>query len=238
MKIRTIRITAFIITLMLILTIYACGGNEQKISPDTVTAGADSGGQKSSADAAVTDAMGGSEQQKPAETTAGDSIDTSIDGADEGSPAVSPEIETSPPVDEPSGEPAEAPGGGEEMTTADSIVALAQSLIGAEYEWGAAGPDKFDNSGFVYYCFKENGITLPRKTSEMFASGTPVEREDLLPGDLVFFTYNEDRSASYVGIYLGDGRFIAENNEDRPVSIHDMTLDYYTKIYVGARRYF
>jgi cell wall-associated NlpC family hydrolase len=54
----------------------------------------------------------------------------------------------------------------------------------------------------------------------------------------VFFTYNDDRSASYVGIYMGDGQFIAENNEDSPVCLHDMTLDYYMNIYVGARRYF
>ena len=129
-------------------------------------------------------------------------------------------------------------GDNEGISTADSIVALAESLIGAEYEWGAAGPDTFDNSGFVYYCFYENGITLPRKTADMFAAGTAVELEDLMPGDLVFFTYNEDRSASYVGIYIGDGEFIAENNENSPVCIHDMTLDYYVDIYVGARRYF
>ncbi len=135
-------------------------------------------------------------------------------------------------------EPAASNGDDEETSTAGSIVALAESLIGAEYEWGAAGPDTFDNSGFVYYCFKENGITLPRKTADMFASGTAVEPEDLLPGDLVFFTYNEDRSASYVGIYIGDGQFVAENNENSPVCIHDMTLDYFVEIYVGARRYF
>jgi cell wall-associated NlpC family hydrolase len=70
----------------------------------------------------------------------------------------------------------------------------------------------------------------------MFTAGTAVESEDLLPGDLVFFTYNEDKSASYVGIYLGDGQFIAENNEKQPVRIQDMTLDYYKEIYIGARR--
>ena len=133
--------------------------------------------------------------------------------------------------------PAADNGADVENSTADSVAALAQSLIGAEYEWGAVGPDTFDNSGFVYYCFKESGITLPRKTADMFASGTAVEQEDLLPGDLVFFTYNEDESASYVGIYIGDGQFVAENNEDSPVCIHDMTLDYYTQIYIGARRY-
>ncbi len=64
---------------------------------------------------------------------------------------------------EPAGEPAADPGDEEGISTADGIVALAESLIGAEYEWGATGPDTFDNSGFAYYCFKENGITLRGK---------------------------------------------------------------------------
>ena len=139
--------------------------------------------------------------------------------------------------EKPGEEPA-AGGDAEEASAADRIVSLAESLIGAEYEWGAAGPDTFDNSGFAYYCFSENGINVPRRTQEMFAAGTAVEQEDLLPGDLVFFTYNEDQSASYVGIYVGGGQFIAENNESSPVCAYDMTLDYFTQIYVGARRYF
>jgi cell wall-associated NlpC family hydrolase len=236
---------AFIIALILLLFLYACGGaggNEQKTSPGIV----------------VADKTDGSEQQEPPATAAADNSnvnnpDVGDDDADEDnsavstednlevspedSPEVSTEIETPAPSEEPVEEPPVTAGNDTEMTTADKIVALAQSLIGAPYEYGATGPDTFDNSGFVYYCFKENGISLPRKTSEMFAAGTAVAQEDLLPGDLVFFTYNEDRSPSYVGIYIGDGQFIAENKEDRPVSIHDMTLDYYQKIFVGARRY-
>ncbi|NLT13986.1 MAG: C40 family peptidase [Clostridiales bacterium] len=221
MNIKINRTVAFFIALTLVLLLCACGGagdNKQQNSPDAAPAGSTDGGG----------------QQEPPITTASDSPDAGNGDTDDGGAGIDtpPQVETSaeaPPTDS---------GGGEETTVADGIVSLAQSLIGAAYEWGAAGPDTFDNSGFVYYCFRENGVNLPRKTSEMFLSGMAVEQEDLLPGDLVFFTYNEDRSASYVGIFMGGGQFIAENNEDRPVSIHDMTLDYYKKIYVGARRYF
>lgn len=205
------KMTVLTITLMLILSLCACGvngGAQQTITPSEVTDNASSGNNETAAN------------------TADGSTDES---ADEPAPENSSENGVSEP-DNTTTTP-------EVHSTADSIVTLAKSLIGAEYEWGAAGPNTFDNSGFVYYCFKENGIPLPRKTGEMFEAGTAVEPEELLPGDLVFFTYNEDRSASYVGIFIGDGQFIAENNENSPVSIHDMTLDYYTKIFVGARRY-
>ncbi len=227
MTVKKKQIPIFIMTLMLVLSLCACGGADgsepQNITP---SAPADNSG-------------GGVDEAIP------DNTDASSNGATTDNPDVSNEVGTPPDIpqlsEEPSEEPSESPvmasGDDHETSSVNSVVALAESLIGAEFEWGAAGPDTFDNSGFAYYCFKENGITIPRKTVEMFASGTAVEREDLLPGDLVFFTYNDDRSASYVGIYMGDGQFIAENNEDSPVCIHDMTLDYYTKIYIGARRY-
>jgi cell wall-associated NlpC family hydrolase len=133
------------------------------------------------------------------------------------------------------------PGGSSEpgagTDTASAILELARSLVGAPYEWGASGPDTFDNSGFVWYCFTENGVEIPRRTSEMFEAGTSVEQENLLPGDLVFFTYNEDGSVSYVALYLGDGQMIAENNVDKPVKIMDMTTEYFQSRFVGARRF-
>ena len=148
-------------------------------------------------------------------------------------------VEQSEDTDEPdSDEPdvPDAPAQSEETQTAASVVTLAQSLIGAPFEWGATGPDTFDNSGFVYYCFAQNGVTVPRMTADMAKDGLAVEQADLLPGDLVFFSY-DGGDPSYVGIYIGDGKFIAENNEDSPVCTHDMTLSYYQDIYVCARRY-
>lgn len=219
------KITILIMTLLLIFSLSACGGTD-RTEP------------QNSSDVAVADNTDNGNPQNFPDVAPAGNTDSSID---EGT--VKDGSEPQKPLQgdadgAPTGEPTAHNSDDEETSTADNIVALAESLIGAEYEWGAAGPDTFDNSGFVYYCFKENGIELPRKTKEMIAAGTAVEPEDLLPGDLVFFTYNEDGSASYVGIYIGEGQFIAENNENSPVCLHDLTLDYYIKIYVGARRYF
>lgn len=137
--------------------------------------------------------------------------------------------------DEPEEDIPEAPA--PNLTLAEKICQLAKSKVGAEYVYGGAGPDTFDNSGFVYYCFKENGIDIARRTTQMYEGGTPVAQDDLQPGDVVFFTYEDDRSPSYVGIYLGDGQFIAENREGVPVTIMDMTTKYFQDIYIGARRY-
>ncbi len=124
-----------------------------------------------------------------------------------------------------------------EDETAKFIVGFAKNLEGAPYEYGAAGPDKFDNSGFVYYCFRENGVDIPRRTSEMYAGGQEIAEADLMPGDLVFYDFSGGGTATYVGIYVGSGSFIAENNENNPVNIYNMSYDYFSGAYLGARRY-
>lgn len=124
-----------------------------------------------------------------------------------------------------------------DSTNENSIAATAQSLIGKAFEWGESGPDAFDNSGFVYYCLKENGISAGRTAVELYASGDAVSKEDLQPGDIVFFTYEDDGSPSYCGVYIGDGVFIAASNSDTPIGQVDMTESHYQQRYVGARRY-
>ncbi len=121
--------------------------------------------------------------------------------------------------------------------TGADIAALAKTLVGTAFKWGAAGPDEFDNSGLVYYCYKQNGVDLPRLTSNMYAAGTAVERADLQPGDVVFFSVDTDGEAQFAGIYVGDNQFVSSNNEDKPTCIYSMSLSYFDSRYVGARRY-
>lgn len=114
---------------------------------------------------------------------------------------------------------------------------LAKSLLGKPFKMGAVGPDAFDNSGFVYYCLRQTGVDCPRFTEAMYAAGKPVEKEALVPGDLVFFYNDTPGSVDLVGLYIGDGEFVSCNNENSPTAIRKLNAFYYTEHYVGARRY-
>lgn len=130
-------------------------------------------------------------------------------------------------------EPTTPPAGGKGA----AVAAKAQSLIGKPFKMGATGPDEFDNSGFIYYCYMQNGVTLPRRTGDMFKAGTAVEKADLQPGDVVFFYMDTEGAAQFAGIYMGNQKFISCNNEESPVKEQDMSWPYYAERFLGARRY-
>lgn len=147
---------------------------------------------------------------------------------------------TTKPEETPTTEPTTEPTTG--TTTAPSgkgeaIAALAKSLVGTTFEMGATGPDKFDNSGLIYYCMKENGITVPRLTRDMYAAGTAVEKADLQPGDVVFFYVDTEGAVQFAGIYIGDNQMVTSNNPDNPTRIYDMSTPYFSTRYIGARRF-
>lgn len=116
----------------------------------------------------------------------------------------------------------------------DSIITEAKSHIGLHYVWGGTSPvTGFDCSGFVQYVFKQNGITLPRISRDQASRGIAVTFANLQPGDLVFFSFLNNRTVSHVGIYLGNGQFIgAENAGIRVVTI----TQYWISRFVTARR--
>ncbi|WP_248959750.1 C40 family peptidase [Sphaerisporangium perillae] len=80
--------------------------------------------------------------------------------------------------------------------------ALTQQL--KPYVWGAAGPSTFDCSGLVMWAYQKVGISLPHYTGDQWTAGTHVSRQDLRPGDLVFF-YSD---LHHVGIYIGGGMMV------------------------------
>ncbi|MFB9250019.1 NlpC/P60 family protein [Sphaerisporangium melleum] len=80
--------------------------------------------------------------------------------------------------------------------------ALTQQL--KPYVWGAAGPSSFDCSGLVLWAYQKVGISLPHYTGDQWTAGTHVSREDMRPGDLVFF-YSD---LHHVGIYIGGGMMV------------------------------
>ncbi len=90
-------------------------------------------------------------------------------------------------------------------STADTLISRGLSLQGIPYVWGGTSRNGFDCSGFVQYVFKASGISLPRTAAEQYKLGGSVSRDELRPGDLVFFqTYAP--GASDVRIYIGGGR--------------------------------
>jgi cell wall-associated NlpC family hydrolase len=80
--------------------------------------------------------------------------------------------------------------------------ALTQQL--KPYVWGAEGPNGFDCSGLVMWAYQKVGISLPHYTGNQWTAGTHISREELRPGDLVFF-YND---LHHVGIYVGGGMMV------------------------------
>ena len=118
-----------------------------------------------------------------------------------------------------------------------AVAELAKSLVGTPYRFGADGPDAFDNSGLIYYCMKQNGITVPRRTGDMSAAGTAVEKADLQPGDVLFFYSDMPGTVQYAGIYIGNQQFVASNGEDSPTCIQNLSYRYFEERYLSARRY-
>lgn len=118
-------------------------------------------------------------------------------------------------------------------TDSSKLVSNAMSLIGVPYAFGGTSRSGFDCSGYTQYVFEGLGVSLPRTSYAQFGIGSAVSRDQLRPGDLVFFsTY--DKGASHVGIYVGGGSFVhASNSGVKTTSLSD---SYYESRYVGARR--
>jgi cell wall-associated NlpC family hydrolase len=116
--------------------------------------------------------------------------------------------------------------------TGDSVEAIALRYAltrrGDPYVWAAAGPNEFDCSGLVVWAYAQEGISLPHYTGSLWDEGMHVSREDLQPGDLVFFFAD----ISHVGIYIGNGLMV-----DAPSTGQDvMVQQVFWNAYVGAVR--
>lgn len=125
-----------------------------------------------------------------------------------------------------------------EFTNRASEVALqAMSMLGIRYKMGGNTPESgLDCSGLVRHVFKEAwGKVLPRTAEEISRAGEQVDRQELRPGDLVFFNTLR-RSFSHVGIYLGNNKFIHSPSAGGQVRIEDMDMAYWKSRFNGARR--
>jgi cell wall-associated NlpC family hydrolase len=119
----------------------------------------------------------------------------------------------------------------------EALINEAMQFIGVRYRWNGDLPQSgLDASGFVRFVFKDKlGFLLPPKSSQMSKVGKPIARDELQPGDLVFF--NTMRlTFSHVGIYVGDNKFIHSPSKGSTVRVDDLASAYWDKRFDGARR--
>ena len=112
---------------------------------------------------------------------------------------------------------------------------LARQQLGKQYQWGAAGPDRFDCSGLVQYVFGNLGINLPRVSREQAAIGVAVSASRLQPGDLLFFALSGS-VIDHVAIYIGRGEFVHAPRRYQPVRTDSLNNAWWKHRLKSARR--
>jgi len=110
------------------------------------------------------------------------------------------------------------------------VVGIAMQFLGTPYVYGGSSPSGFDCSGFVMYVYAQIGVSLPHNAAAQYGYGTPVDRSQLQPGDLVFFN-----GLGHNGIYIGGGSFIHSPHTGDVVKISSIS-GWYSSTWVGARR--
>ena len=111
------------------------------------------------------------------------------------------------------------------------VIGIAMQYLGIPYVWGGSSPAGFDCSGFVMYVYAQVGVQLPHHAASQFNYGVPVSRDQLQPGDLVFFD-----GLGHNGIYIGGGQFIHSPHTGDVVKISSIHDSWYASTWVGARR--
>jgi len=122
-------------------------------------------------------------------------------------------------------------------TRASELVMTAMGSLGVPYRRGGNSAETgFDCSGFVKAMYEQTlGLVLPRRANEQAAATQKIDKQDLQPGDLVFFNTLR-RTFSHVGIYIGDNKFIHSPKPGAQVRVEDMGVPYWSKRFDGARR--
>lgn len=115
----------------------------------------------------------------------------------------------------------------------NDIINYAYNFIGTPYVFGSNGPSAFDCSAFTKYVFSHFGIGLPRTSQAQYNAGTNISRNNLQPGDLVFF--NTYTYLGHVGIYIGGGDFIHASSS-KGVTVSSLNDGYYNSRFQGGTR--
>ena len=111
------------------------------------------------------------------------------------------------------------------------VVGIAMQYLGVPYVWGGASPSGFDCSGFLMYVYAKVGVSLPHNAAMQYGLGTAVSKDQLQPGDLVFFD-----GLGHNGMYIGGGQFIHAPHSGDVVKISSLSDSWYARTWVGAKR--
>lgn len=147
-----------------------------------------------------------------------------------------------PVVEETKEEPKEEPQQQEQQTPSyptnssavETVVNAALAQVGKPYVWASSNPSVgFDCSGLTSYAFRQAGININRIAADQYSNGTPVSKDNLVRGDLVFFSYGG--GIGHVGLYIGNGQFVHAANYSTGVIVSNLN-GYYSNVYAGAVR--
>jgi NlpC/P60 family/SPOR domain len=120
----------------------------------------------------------------------------------------------------------------------DEIVKTAQSFIGVPYLWGGTSAETgFDCSGLTMTVYQLNGLNLPRSSRDQFEAGTPIEQDELMKGDLLFFATTGPGKVTHVGVYMGGGEFIHAPGRGKAICKDSLSKSFFKKHFIGARSY-
>ncbi len=123
------------------------------------------------------------------------------------------------------------------QTPKPGMVERALSWLGVRYRFGGQDEQKgFDCAGLVKRAFSAFAIDLPRTAAAQYRQGCIVERNELQPGDLVFFKNTYKRGISHVGIYIGDGEFVHAASRRHAVRVDRLDSPYFATRFAGGRR--
>ena len=145
-------------------------------------------------------------------------------------------------IDETNAEKITESSGVQEIEISDEVlgelVNVAFDFLGVSYKYGGMDVKKgIDCSYFTQIVYKSLGSVLPRTSNLQFRIGKKVKRDELIPGDLVFFRkYIKSSRIGHVGMYIGNDEFIHASYGAKKVTISSLNETYFRKRFSGARR--
>lgn len=124
-------------------------------------------------------------------------------------------------------------------TAAADFVSTAIKFKGTAYLWGGISFLGMDGPGLIYICSKINGLNLPRDVRRQYEAGRSVPQGSVQPGDLVFFSDNENKKeVTHAGIFTGDGKFIHASKSKGYVVLNSLDESYFQNRLMGIKRLF